>query len=240
MMRASVDVRHAVADDLLDVAGLCLEARDESSTPTQLCSADVERVRGQIGALLSVPGGRVLVARHEGVAVGFLLARVIEANIYHDAPALYVEALFVAPSFRRRGAGHALLGAAAEIALEVGADEVYSVPLPGSRGVQRFLLRLGFAPAAAHRVVQTATLVRRLEGDPAASRRGSRGLEDLIARRRKARIETHSGPVDLRELQARLRAGRTAAGTPSTPGAGVPLVEGAADSRARRRLTSAG
>lgn len=239
MVRASIDVRHAVASDLLEVAGLCLTARDESSTPTQLCSSDIERVRSQIGVLLSVPGGRVLVARHDGEALGFLLGRIVEANIYHDMPVLYIEALFVAPEFRRRGAGHALLGAAAEIAVEVGADEVYSVPLPGSRGVQRFLLRLGFAPAAAHRVVQTATLLRRLEGEPAA-RRGSRGLEDLIARRRKARIETHSGPVDLRELQARLRAERTGIGSPSTPGVGVPLVDGGVDTRTRHRLTSAG
>ena len=238
MVRVSIDVRHAVAGDLLDVAGLCLTAREESSTPTQLCSPDVERVRNQLGVLLSVPGGRVLVARHDGVAVGLLLGRIVEANIYHDDPVLYIEALFVDQGFRRRGAGHALLAAAAEIALEVGAEEVYSVPLPGSRGVQRFLLRLGFAPAAAHRVVQTATLVRRLESDPVSARRGSRGLEDLIARRRKARIETHSGPVDLRELQARLRAERLK--SPATPGAGIPVADGIAETRARRRLTSAG
>lgn len=237
MVRASVDVRHAGAGDLLDVAGLCLTAREESSTPTQLCSPDIERVRNQLGVLLSVPGGRVLVARHDDVAVGFLLGRVIEANLYHDEPVLYIEALFVDQGFRRRGAGHALLGAAAEIALEAGAEEVYSVPLPGSRGVQRFLLRLGFAPAAAHRVVQTTTLVRRLESDPVSARRGSRGLEDLIARRRKARIETHSGPVDLRELQARLRAERQ--GSPVTPSVGVPVADGVV-TRARRRLTSAG
>jgi len=238
MARASLDVGPASVGDLLDVARLCLVARAESSTPTQLCSADVERVRGQLGVLLSAPGGRALVARHEGVAVGFLLARVLEAGVYHDAPVLYVEALFVDPGFRRRGAGHALLGAAAEIAVEVGADEVYSVPLPGSRGVQRFLLRLGFAPAAAHRVVQTQTLVRRLEGEPVAARRGPRGIEDLIARRRKARIETHSGPVDLRELQARLRQGSAA--SPVTPASGVPAVDAEARTRARRRLTSAG
>ncbi|MGP7960871.1 GNAT family N-acetyltransferase [Sanguibacter sp. A247] len=238
MMRASIDVRHAVASDLQDVAALCLTAREESSTPTQLCSADAEHVRRQLGVLISVPGGRILVARHDGVAVGFLLGRIVEANIYHDTPVLYIEALFVDQVFRRRGAGHALLGAAAEIAGEVGADEVYSVPLPGSRGVQRFLLRLGFAPAGAHRVVQTAMLVRKLEGEPALARRGSRGLEDLIARRRKARIETHSGPVDLRELQARLRAERAA--SPSTPEQGVPIMAQSAELRTRRRLTSAG
>ena len=40
-----------------------------------------------------------------------------------------------------------MLQAAAELAEEAGADDVYAAPLPGSRGMQRFLARLGFAPA---------------------------------------------------------------------------------------------
>src|SRR5690606_37465881 len=107
---------------------------------------------------------------------------------------------------RRRGVGHALLTAAAQTAVEAGAEEVYSVPIPGSRAVQRFLARMGFAPAAAHRVVSTSQLLRKLGAESTVGRRGPRGLEDLIARRRKARIETQSGPVDLRELRGRLAA----------------------------------
>jgi hypothetical protein len=59
--------------------------------------------------------------------------------------------------------------------------------------MQRFLARLGFAPAAAHRVVGTSALQRRLAHEHAAAsaasarRSAPRGLEDLIARRRQAR-----------------------------------------------------
>jgi hypothetical protein len=53
--------------------------------------------------------------------------------------------------------------------------------------------------------VSTAVLQRRLAADLTPTRRGTRSLEDLIARRRRARTETMSGPVDLREFQAEYR-----------------------------------
>lgn len=211
-MRATIDIRQADAPDLPTVAALCLVAREETGTPAQVCQADSRKIERQLGVLLSVPGGRIDVAMHDGELAGFMLARVVEANIYTDEPVLYIEAVYVAKSFRRRGVGHALLTSAAHTALEAGADEVYSVPIPGSRGVQRFLARLGFAPAAAHRVAPTAALLRKLEAEVSPARRGTRSLEDLIARRRKARIETQSGPVDLRGLQSRLDAAADAAG----------------------------
>lgn len=205
-MRALVDVHAGTVQDLAEVAQLCILARNESATPSQICSPDTERLKSQLGVLLSVDGGRIFLATHDGRPVGFLLARLIETNIYNDEPVMYVEALYVDQSFRRQGAGHALLTAIAQDAMESGAVEVYSVPIPGSRGVQRFLARMGFAPAAAHRVVATSVLLRKLEGDSGVNRRSARSLEDLIARRRKARIETQSGPVDLRSLHARLAA----------------------------------
>ncbi|WP_169925343.1 GNAT family N-acetyltransferase [Sanguibacter antarcticus] len=158
----------------------------------------------QLAALTAVPGGAIRVAVHEDEPVGFLLVRVLEPNVFSDERSVYIEALYVAEHFRRRGAGHALLTAAGDLADSVGALDVYSVPLPGSRGVQRFLARLGFAPAAGHRTVPTAVLQRKLVAENGGSRRQVRGIEDLIARRRKARIETNSGPVDLRAFQASL------------------------------------
>ena len=57
--------------------------------------------------------------------------------------------------------------------------------------MQRFLARLGFAPAAAHRVVTTQSLQRRLANEGVRTtverRASARGLEDLIARRRQVR-----------------------------------------------------
>lgn len=217
-MRATTEVRLADVADLPTVAEMCLAARAETGTPAQICLPDTQKLQRQLGVLLSVPGGRIYVAHQDDALAGFMLARVIEANIYSDEPVLYIEAIYVAKQHRRRGAGHALLLEAAHAATDEGADEVYSVPIPGSRGVQRFLARLGFAPAAAHRVAPTALLLRRLEAEGNHSRRGTRSLEDLIARRRKERIETQSGPVDLRELHRRLGQAPSA-GSPDSPDA---------------------
>lgn len=201
-MRHAVEVRPATGDDLPRIAALCAEARAESASGAQLCAPDEDRLVRHLSVLLALPGGSVLTAVQDERPVGFVLARVLDPHLFADEPSLYVEAIYVGEEARRRGVGHALLSATAELAASSGASYVYSVPIPGSRGVQRFLARLGFAPVAGHRVVATGVLQRRLAADLAPVRRGARSLEDLIARRRRARTEGLSGPVDLREFQA--------------------------------------
>lgn len=213
-MRAAVEVSPATGEDLPLVAALAAEARSESSAGVQVCSPDADRLVRHLSVLLALPGGHVLVARDESAVLGFVLARDVQPNLFADKPALYVEALYVAEAARRRGVGHALLTAVADLAEASSATEVYSVPIPGARGVQRFLARLGFAPAAGHRVVATATLRRRLGGEAPAGRRGARSIEDLIARRRRTRSEMQTGPVDLRDFQAQHAAASQADGGP--------------------------
>lgn len=205
-MRPAVEVRPAVGDDLPGIAVLCSEARRESASGAQICAApDEDRLVRHLSVLLALPGGSVLVALLDGRPVGFVLARVLEPHLFADEASLYIEAIYVGEDARRRGVGHALLSSTADLAASTGASHVYSVPIPGSRGVQRFLARLGFGPVAGHRVVQTSVLQRRLATDLGPTRRGARSLEDLIARRRRARTETMSGPVDLRDFQAEYR-----------------------------------
>lgn len=216
-MRPGVQVRAAVPEDLDGLVELCLEARAEAAVGAQLCSSDAERLRHQLGTLLTVPGGHATVALLDGELAGLLLARVVGPSPFTEEVSVHMEALYVRVGRRRRGLGHALLAGAAQLAEEAGAGHVFAVPLPGSRGVQRFLARLGFAPAAAHRVVATEVLQRRLAADPAHAglprRAGSgRGLEDLIARRRQVRAL--SGPVDLRGLPEALA---LAQGVPQEP-----------------------
>lgn len=191
-MRLGVQVREALPGDMESLVALCLAARREAAVGAQLCTDDAERLRDQLGALLAVRGGRVLVALLDDEPAGLLLARVVGPGPFTDLVSLDIEAVYVLPAARRRGLGHALLVGATEVADEAGATEMYSSPLPGARGMQRFLARLGFAPAASHRVVTTSALQRKLThehaGAPGSVRRsGPRGLEDLIARRRQAR-----------------------------------------------------
>lgn len=197
-MRSNHEVRAAAAPDLEALVDLVLAARSESSVGPQLCTDDAARLRTQIGVLASTPGGLLRVAVPEtgpdaGYPVGLLIGRLIGPTAFTDQVSLHVEALYVAVPHRRRGAGRALLADVLTIAEQAGADDVYASPLPGARGMQRFFARLGFAPAAAHRVAPIATAQRRLgEAEPGSRRHGGRGLEDLIARRRRVR-EVHGG-----------------------------------------------
>ncbi|WP_234346689.1 GNAT family N-acetyltransferase [Cellulomonas timonensis] len=198
-------MRPAEPGDLPALVDLCLAARSESTMGAQLCSDDGDRLRDQLGALLASPGGQLLVGLLDGEPAGLLLGQLVGPGPFTDLVSLNLEAIYVAPRARRRGLGHALMAGALEVAELGGATEVYAAPLPGARGMQRFFVRLGFAPAAAHRVVSTSALQRRLVGETAGaqSRRASgRGLEDLIARRRQVRAAARGEMADPSSVQA--------------------------------------
>ncbi len=198
-MRSAAVARPATEQDLDALTQLCLEARDEVGTGSALCTDDQERLRHQLATLAGMPGGLLLTAGHEGALEGVLVARIVGPSPFSDAVAVDLEAVYVRASARRRGVGHALLAALAVEAEARGATDVYASPLPGARSMQRFLARTGFQPAAAHRVVTTAALQRHLANDPVAPRTGQarrvspRGLDSLIARRRRARGDDPAG-----------------------------------------------
>jgi GNAT superfamily N-acetyltransferase len=230
-MRAAVEVRPAGRDDLAAVADLAALACDEAPYGPQSAPGDPARLVEHLSVLLA-DGGHVLVAAQDGQICGFLLARVLGPHLFAETPSLYIDAIYVGPGERRHGVGHALLGGAASLAVESGAQSVYCAPAPGARGMQRFLARLGFGPAAGHRVVQTTTLQRRLAQDAPPSRRDGRrepgrdgrrdatraAIEDLVARRRRARAAgLPSGPLDLRAFQSQYRASGTGDGQEREP-----------------------
>jgi GNAT superfamily N-acetyltransferase len=201
-----LEIRPAREDDLPDVAALAAEARDDSPMGAQLGAHETDRLLEHLSVLLAA-GGHVLVAEHDGEVVGVVLGRVVDAYLFAPSASLYLDMLFVAPRARRHGVGHALLRAAADLAAEHRCHDIYSAPVPGNRAVHRFLARLGFAPAAGHRVASVTALQRRLATEAATrdtvhpGRRFARmGLEDLIARRRRARSVTESGPIDMRPV----------------------------------------
>ncbi len=180
--------RRADPADLDAVVDLCLAARAETALTAQVCSPSRETIRTQLATVFDLADMRLLVAELDGVRVGFALARVVQPGLFSDTAWMQVEALFVDERQRRRGAGHALMAELGRLAVAEGAERVVTVPLTGSRSEQRFLARLGFAAAAAHRIVDTTSLVRRLELETVPrERRRPRGLENLIATRRRTR-----------------------------------------------------
>ncbi len=201
-MPSPVAVRPARPEDLDDLVALSLAARAESMVGAQLCTDDADRLRHQIGALVGEPGALGLVGMMDGEVCGLVLARIQGPSLFTDEVAMSLEAVYVAEGARRRGVGHALLGAVLEEAQRVGATDVLAMPLPGARGMLRFLARLGFAPAAAHRVVSTEALQRRLVADAPVRRPSARiGIDDLIARRRRARAGRAAGGPDPAAVQ---------------------------------------
>jgi GNAT superfamily N-acetyltransferase len=95
-----------------------------------------------------------------------------------DPPSVYVSHLIVAPEHRKRGAGHALVAAAAGYAEELGFDSVVVGVAPAGRDANRFFARLGFAPLVIRRFAPLATLRRTLgPAEPAAALRRTLGTE---------------------------------------------------------------
>ena len=193
--RAGVHVRAAEPEDVARLVPVCLAARAESTVGPQLCSPAAQVLDEQLRLFASHSGAHVLLAEVDGEVTGLLLARVVGPGAFSQDRAVHVEAVYVAAEHRRRGIGHALVGALASIAEEAEVRHVYAVPLPGARGMQRFLARLGFAPAAAFRVVPLAARQRRRAARTAGLRAlaRARGIERLVARRR---VTGARGPAD--------------------------------------------
>lgn len=178
-------VRAATGADVPDLVELCLVARAEAGTGSALCTDDEARLHDQLTVALALPGVFVLVAEHGDQTDGLLLGRTVGPTLFTDQVAVDLEVLYVRASARRRGVGHALLVELVAVAEASGATEVVSAPLPGARGVQRFLARAGFQAAASYRVVTTAALRRRLAADqPRTVRPVTGGIAKLVALRR--------------------------------------------------------
>lgn len=121
----------------------------------------------------------VLVVGESDEPLGMALFTVSPANALLDAPALHMSHAIVADRHKRRGAGKALVGAAAAYADERGLDQLVVSVRPGSREANRFFARLGFAPLAVRRAAPVASVRRRLaQAD---------GPPDAVARRRPRR-----------------------------------------------------
>ena len=108
--------------------------------------------------VLAVGGG-------EGVpeeVLGTALFTVGSANALLDIPAVHVSHAVVADRHRKRGAGKALVAAAAAFAEEQGIDQLVVSVHPGSRDAARFFARLGFAPLAVRRTAPVSVVRRRL------------------------------------------------------------------------------
>lgn len=188
MARTRVRVRTATADDVEPLVALAGEMRDLGPVRGRVVARrGPDRVRAQAEQLLADPGHRVVVAVDEADAViGAAVLAAESAGGLLDPPSVYVSHLLVGPEHRRRGAGRALVAAAAAYAEELGVDSVVVGVAPTGRDANRFFARLGFAPLVMRRIAPVSALRRALaSSEPGADAVAPRtGLARAIPRNR--------------------------------------------------------
>jgi ribosomal protein S18 acetylase RimI-like enzyme len=190
--RSALHVRPAREADLPAMVALAGELREAllpspegSARPgTAGSRAAVEQRLRE--ALASDDRHLVMVVGEQDEPLGMALFTVSAANALLDAPALHMSHAVVADRHKRRGAGTALVAAAAAHAEERGLDQLVVSVRPGSRDANRFFSRLGFAPLAVRRVAPVSSVRRRLA-------QAERGSGEALARRRPRRPHTAVG-----------------------------------------------
>lgn len=159
MTRMNVRVRPAVHDDVPALQALLCRVDPSGGNST---TGSSEQVHARLAAVIDSDRIVLVAAEETGDVVGALSACTDEVGMLGLTPALHVTHLMVAPGQRRRGIARSLLTAAVHLAEETGIEHVLATAAAGSREVNRYLARLGFAPTVVHRLASTATLRRSL------------------------------------------------------------------------------
>ena len=187
MARIALRVRPAEHGDLPCLLAFGEELRDQLLPTTEMGG----RVRGvpaearayleqrYLDALDDPARDLVVVVGEDNQPLGMALLTVASANALLDLPAVHMSHAVVADRHKRRGAGKALVAAAAAYADAHGLEQLVVSVSPGSRDANRFFARLGFAPLAVRRVAPVAVVRRRLA-------QADRPV-DLVVRRRPRR-----------------------------------------------------
>ncbi|MCW2623204.1 MAG: family N-acetyltransferase [Frankiales bacterium] len=186
MARHELTVRAATAADLPALLELGDELRDQLLPSATLRRATGAAARQQLSTryeeALADPQRHVVLAVCSGPAgeevLGMGLMTLATANALIDVPAVHLSHAVVAGRHRRRGAGRALVAAAATWAEELGVEQLVVAVHPGARDANRFLARLGFAPVDLHRSAPVSAVRRRLLAADV------RPLDHVIRRRR--------------------------------------------------------
>ncbi|MGC4112482.1 MAG: GNAT family N-acetyltransferase [Nocardioides sp.] len=136
-----------------------------------------------IEQLDELPGQRLVVAEYDGVFAGAAFLKAGTYSPVNPEPVLQVHNAAVAPDFRRRGIGKALVEAAVTWAEELGIGHVGTAAASGSREANRFMARLALGPQAVLRMASTPAVRARLTSRTP----GTRQVTQVLAVRRSLR-----------------------------------------------------
>jgi ribosomal protein S18 acetylase RimI-like enzyme len=162
--RGNVRVRPAATSDITELIALSVENGVADHVGRRGRKGDSNALVDRYVSLLSDIDRLVLVAIDEATEklVGYAVMLEERVGVLAPTSTLYLSHLLVAPSFRKRGAGRALLTGAVRHAEDREIDHVVVGVQAGARDANRYLARLGFAPLVVRRIASVTTLRRSL------------------------------------------------------------------------------
>lgn len=180
MSRYSLTTRCATPEDAPVLAELWSDVVRRADRSEQV--ADVEQI---IKNCLVSPEHRVVVVEYDGHLAGAVHLRMTTLTPLNLEPCVQAIQPRVLEQFSGQGVGHALMEAATAFAEENGILHVVAAVPHASRDDNRFMARLGLAPAAMYRIAPAAVLRARLS--PQRVQPGIEGRSKVLAARRSMR-----------------------------------------------------
>ena len=187
MSRGHVVVRAPRPDDTDAVLEMWDELRGQSGRGGPLAPpASETTLRRLLAEVAADDSYRAVVAEVDDIVVGMACFIGRPMGPFVEATVVQIDYLHVRPAYHRRGAGRALVAAAAAFCEEIGAEHVVVNVFPQVREANRFYAKLGFSPMVVRRVAAVSTLRRTLALDGAEHDRRA----GILARRRTALART--------------------------------------------------
>jgi ribosomal protein S18 acetylase RimI-like enzyme len=164
MARGNVLVRSASPSDISGLITLTIDNGVVDHVGRRVRPGDAQILADRFASVLADPDRLVLVAVDEASdeLVGLSVLFEEQVGILEPTPTLYISHLLVAPAFRKRGAGRALLCATVRHAEDRHIEHVVVGVQSAARDANRYLARRGFAPLVIRRMATTSTLRRSL------------------------------------------------------------------------------
>ncbi|HWI42742.1 MAG TPA: GNAT family N-acetyltransferase [Nocardioides sp.] len=181
MSRFSLTPRIAGREDAPVLAELWSDVLRRADRSEQV--ADLELI---IKAAAASPEQRLVVVDYDGSLAGAVFLRITGLTPLNLESCVQAFHPRVFPQFRRHGVGRALMDAATTFAEEAGVLHIAAAVPQTSRESNRFMARLGFAPAAAYRVAATSMVRARISPDRSQSP-AELGRSKVLAARRSLR-----------------------------------------------------
>ena len=196
MSRSAVSVRSVRVEDATALQALWSEFSRRPSRGDE----GVEEMAQAIRLALASDDTRIVVAEVSGEFAGAVHLSVRPIGPLSPERGVQASHIRVVPELRRRGVGRVLVESALAWAEELGLGPVAAVSVMNSRNGNRFLARLGLAPAAVVRMATTAQLRAKLPVERTASVRptiagasaGNKHIGQVLAARRSARRQQNA------------------------------------------------